>query len=139
MQTIIHKGAVLLLDNARHFYDPGYVLIENDRIINVQGGEPSAELLAGVDQVIDAQKKLVMPGLVNAHTHLFQTFIRGLGDAKPLQDWLQAYIWPVGSKMGTYEARFSATLGLVENIHSGVTAVIDNQYIHNTEDTDDAF
>ena len=139
MQTIIHKGAVASLDNDQHFYNPGYVLIEDDLILSIQAGNPNAELLDRANQVIDASNKLVMPGLINAHTHLFQTFIRGLGDGKPLQDWLQAYIWPVGSRMGSYEATLSGLLGLVENIHSGVTAVIDNQYLHNTPDFDDAY
>jgi 5-methylthioadenosine/S-adenosylhomocysteine deaminase len=139
MRTLIHNGTVVLLNDAREIYQPGYVLIDADRIWRVESGNPPQELLSQVDEVIDARQMLVMPGLVNAHTHLFQTFIRGLGDGKPLQGWLQAYIWPVGSRMGTAEARLSALLGMVENIHSGVTAVIDNQYIHNTPDTDDAY
>jgi 5-methylthioadenosine/S-adenosylhomocysteine deaminase len=139
MKTLIQNGAVVTLNNARHYFNPGYVVIEDDRILLVQSGSPSVEILNGVGEVINASNKLVMPGIINAHTHLFQTFIRGLGDGKPLQDWLQACIWPVGSRMGTYEAKLSGMLGLVENIHSGVTAVIDNQYIHNTLDTDDTF
>ena len=80
-----------------------------------------------------------MPGLINAHTHLFQTFLRGLGEDKPLQEWLESYIWPFSSLMGTHEAELAATIGLMENIRSGVTAVIDNQYIHNTPDMDEVF
>lgn len=139
MQTIIHKGFMVLLDNDKHIFNPGYILIEDDHIVCVEDGSPSRELLDKVDQVISAENMLVMPGLINAHTHLFQTFLRGLGEDKPLQEWLQSYIWPISSQMGTYEAQLSATLGLVENIHSGVTAVIDNQYIHNSKDTDDSF
>jgi 5-methylthioadenosine/S-adenosylhomocysteine deaminase len=139
MKTLIHGGCVVVLDDERHVYDPGYVLVEDDSITGCQKGEPSPDLLSDADQIIDANQKLVMPGLVNAHTHLFQTFIRGIGDDKPLQDWLQTYIWPISSNMGTYEAQLSATLGIVENIRSGTTAVLDNQYIHNTPETDDAF
>jgi 5-methylthioadenosine/S-adenosylhomocysteine deaminase len=139
MKTLIQNGIVLPLNTTLDIFKPGYLVFENDLIQLVQAGNPPMELVDQVDQVIDASNMLVMPGLINAHTHLFQTFIRGLGDGKPLQDWLQAYIWPVGSKMGRSEAGLSAMLGLVENIHSGVTAVIDNQYIHNTPDTDDAF
>ena len=46
----------------------------------------------------------VMPGMVNAHTHLFQTFIRGLADDKPLLDWLKAAIWPVAQALTEEEA-----------------------------------
>jgi len=80
-----------------------------------------------------------LPGLVNAHTHLFQTFIRGLADDKTLLPWLAAAIWPVGAAMGAEEAYLAGLLGLVENIRSGATAVIDNQYLHSDGRTDDAF
>jgi 5-methylthioadenosine/S-adenosylhomocysteine deaminase len=139
MKTLIQHGIVLPLNPIQDIFKPGYLVIDNDLIKLVQAGNPPPDLVDQVDQVINASNMLVMPGLINAHTHLFQTFIRGLGDGKPLQGWLQSYIWPVGSKMGRNEAMLSAMLGLVENIHSGVTAVIDNQYIHNTLDTDDAF
>ena len=81
----------------------------------------------------------VMPGMVNAHTHLFQTFIRGLADDKTLLPWLEAAIWPVGAAMGAEEAYLAGLLGMVENIRSGATAVIDNQYLHADDRTDEAF
>jgi 5-methylthioadenosine/S-adenosylhomocysteine deaminase len=63
----------------------------------------------------------VMPGMVNAHTHLFQTFLRGLADDKPLLDWLAAAIWPVAQALTEEEAYVAAKLGLIENIRSGAT------------------
>ena len=69
----------------------------------------------------------------------FQTFIRGLADDKTLLPWLEAAIWPVGAAMGTEEAYLAGLLGMVENIRSGATAVIDNQYLHADDRTDEAF
>lgn len=139
MLSLIKNGFVATADDDGQVFDPGYVVFEDDLIKSVLPGKPPAEILSCADQVIDAEDMLVMPGLVNAHTHLFQTFLRGLGDDKPLQKWLESFIWPISSRMGTSEAKLSGMLGLVENLRSGVTAVIDNQYIHNTPDTDDTF
>ncbi|MFN3332989.1 MAG: amidohydrolase family protein, partial [Caldilinea sp.] len=86
---------------------------------------------------IDATHMAVMPGMVNAHTHLFQTFLRGLADDKPLLEWLAAAIWPVAQALTEEEAYIAAKLGLIENIRSGATAVIDHQYIHTEPGNDD--
>lgn len=136
---LIRNGAVITLDDNEQIFEPGYLTVEGDRITAVEKGDPEQHLLDSATEIIDASNKIVMPGLVNAHTHLFQTFLRGLGDGKPLQGWIETYIWPFSSKMGTYEAQLAALIGLVENIHSGSTAVIDNQYVHNTPQMDAVF
>src|SRR5438552_3007357 len=84
-----------------------YVLIEGDRIAQV-GTVPPIELLQTADEVVDAAGLALVPGLVNAHTHLFQTFLRGLGDDKPLLDWLRDYIWPASQAMTEEDYYWSA-------------------------------
>ena len=138
MSTIlIENGAVITVDDGRHVYDPGYVLLRDDRIAAVGPGPAPAELRIGVDQVIDASLMAVMPGMVNAHTHLFQTFIRGLADDKPLLEWLKAAIWPVACELTEEDAYLAAMVGLVENIRGGATSVIDHQYVHTEPGNDD--
>ncbi|MGC8781599.1 MAG: amidohydrolase family protein [Anaerolineae bacterium] len=140
MTMLIANGTVLTLaDDPPAVLDPGYVFIQDDRIAAVGAGAAPAELVAAADQTIDATHMAVMPGMVNAHTHLFQTFLRGLADDKTLLPWLRAAIWPVGATMGAEEAYLAGLLGLVENIRSGATTVIDNQYLHSDDRTDDAF
>ncbi len=140
MTILIENGAVLSLPQGKLVvHDPGYVLIRDQFIAEVGAGSPSDEMRASADQIIDATHMAVMPGMVNAHTHLFQTFIRGLADDKTLLPWLEAAIWPVGAAMGAEEAYLAGLLGLVENIRSGATAVIDNQYLHADGRTDEAF
>lgn len=139
MSILIHRGTVLTVDDGKRILSPGYLLIEGDRIEAVEAGAPPEEVLASATEVLDATNMAVMPGMVNAHTHLFQTFIRGLADDKPLMPWLRTIIWPVGAHMGVEEARLSALLGYIENIRSGATAILDNQYLHNTEETDEAY
>jgi 5-methylthioadenosine/S-adenosylhomocysteine deaminase len=136
--TLIEKGTVLTLDDGGQVFEPGYLLIEDDRIAVVAAGQAPDTLRAGADTVIDASLMAVMPGMVNAHTHLFQTFIRGLADDKPLLDWLKAAIWPVAQALAQEEAYLAAMVGLVENIRCGATAVIDHQYVHTDLANDDA-
>lgn len=136
---LIENGAVLPMVDGIKVLDPGYVAVSGDRIMAVGEGQPPADLRARAGTVINASNMAVMPGMVNAHTHLFQTFIRGLADDKTLLPWLAAAIWPVGTVMGAEEAYLAGLLGLVENLRSGATAVIDNQYLHADNRTDDAF
>jgi len=134
---LIENGAVLTVDDAGTLHKPGYVYIENDKIAAVGAGNAPQSLRAAANERIDATHMAVMPGMVNAHTHLFQTFLRGLADDKPLLEWLAAAIWPVAQALTEEEAYVAAKLGLIENIHSGATTVIDHQYIHTEPGNDD--
>lgn len=133
---LIENGSVVTVNDAQTVHRPGYVLIEGDVITAVDAGEAPAAMQKA-DTVLDAHLMAVMPGMVNAHTHLFQTFIRGLADDKPLLDWLKTAIWPVASALTEEEAYLAAMVGMLENIRGGATAVIDHQYIHTEPGNDD--
>ena len=135
-RTLFEGGTVITLDDDGHIHKPGYVLVEDDRIKAVGAGSAPAEMRENA-QVIDATHMAVMPGMVNAHTHLFQTFIRGLADDKPLLEWLKAAIWPVARVLQEEDAYLAAMVGMIENIRGGATAVIDHQYIHTEPGNDD--
>lgn len=132
---LIQGGAVVTMDDAGRRHDRGYVVVENDLVVEVGSGEASGR---GADRVIDAGGMVVMPGMVNAHTHLFQTFLRGLADDKPLLQWLAECIWPAARHFTAADAEAAAMLGLVENLRTGATSVIDHQYIHPDPDIDEA-
>lgn len=138
MSTIlIENGAVVTVNDDQDVLSPGYVFIEDDRITAVGAGEPPSACRQA-DTIIDASLMAVMPGMVNAHTHLFQSFIRGLADDKTLLEWLEACIWPVASALSQEEAYVAAKVGLMENLRGGATSVIDHQYIHTDLQNDDA-
>jgi 5-methylthioadenosine/S-adenosylhomocysteine deaminase len=118
-------------------HDPGYLFLANDRIEAVGDGQAPAELRQRADTMINASHTAVMPGMINSHTHLFQTFLRGLADDKPLLEWLRTAIWPVAQAMTEEDAYVAALLGLVENLRGGATAVIDHQYVHTEPGNDD--
>ncbi len=134
---LISGGAVVTVDEDFTIHDPGWVHIVNNRIDDVGPGVPRPELVESADRVIDATGSAVMPGMTNAHTHLFQTFFRGLADDKPLLDWLRDCIWPGAVHLDGDSARLAATVGLIENLRGGATSVIDHQYIHIDDSIDD--
>ncbi|MEM9561562.1 MAG: amidohydrolase [Actinomycetota bacterium] len=132
---LIEGGAVVTVDRDPAvgpftIHDPGWVHVVDDRIAGVGPGPAPAEVRALAGHHIDATGRAVMPGMVNAHTHLFQTFFRGLADDKALLDWLRDCIWPGAVHLDATSARLAALLGLVENLRTGATSVIDHQYIH---------
>lgn len=135
---LIEKGTIVTVDDEGHILEPGYVLIEEGHITALEAGTPPEEIYKRAGTIIDATLKAVIPGMVNSHTHLFQTFIRGLADDRPLLDWLKTAIWPVAQALTPDEAYLAALVGFVENLRGGATSIIDHQYIHTDPHNDDA-
>lgn len=104
----------------------GDILIENDRIVKI--GVIDCE----ADKVIDATNKIVMPGLINAHTHVAMSLFRGYADEEELMNWLQKSIWPVEDKMNANDVYIASMLSGVEMIKSGTTTFND-QYFYEEE------
>jgi 5-methylthioadenosine/S-adenosylhomocysteine deaminase len=97
------------------------VLIENDRIIEIS----DKINLNDSDTVINAEGKLLIPGLVNTHTHLSMTLMRGLADDMPLDTWLNEHIWPVEAELNGEYCYAGALLACAEMIKSGTTCFND--------------
>jgi len=80
---------------------------------------------AGAGETLDADGGLVIPGLVNAHTHVAMTLLRGYADDKPLDPWLREDIWPAEAELTPDDIEAGAGLGVLEMIRSGTTAFAD--------------
>ena len=117
-------GRVLQEDLTLEFLD---VLIDVERGLILEVGES----LRG-DEEIDARGGLVIPGLVNAHTHMAMTLLRGYSDDKPLEEWLKEDIWPIESHLTPEDVYIGSQLALVELIKSGTTTFCD-MYFHMSE------
>lgn len=129
IDLLITGGAVVTMDGERRVFDNGFVAIQGERIVGI--GD-AAELKAKgyrPKQTIDARGKVVMPGLVNAHTHIPMVLFRGIADDLNLQDWLTKYIFPAEAKNVTREFVVAGTqLGLAEMIRGGITTYADMYY-----------
>ena len=97
------------------------VLIKDDLIAEI--GDNISE--DNVDKVIDGEGKILMPGLINTHTHLSMTLFRGFADDYSLDTWLNDYIFPIEAHLNEYFCYIGALLGAVELIKSGTTTFSD--------------
>lgn len=129
METILIRGGHVLTMEQGTVHSPGWLWIEGDRIGAVGPGRPTDTWAARAGRVLDAENMAVLPGLVNGHTHLSQTFVRGLGDDKPLLAWLKQIMWPIQNAFTPDDMRLASLLGLVENLRCGVTSVVQHHKI----------
>lgn len=119
----LEHGTVLPLDPADAVIHRGIVIVEGNRIAHV-GPMPGPAVEPG-DQIIDTSGCVVMPGLVNAHTHVSMTLLRGYADDMALQEWLERKIWPAEMKLTPEDVYWGALLGIAEMIRGGVTTFND--------------
>ncbi|PYS24791.1 MAG: amidohydrolase [Acidobacteria bacterium] len=128
VDLIIRGGTVVTMDGSRRVIENGGIAIKDGRIVAVDTAA-LMDLNYGARQVIDAQGKVVIPGLINGHTHVPMTLFRGIADDLDLQEWLTKYIFPAEAKNVTEDfVRVGTRLGLAEMIRSGTTTYCDMYY-----------
>ncbi len=126
--TIVSGGAVVTVDAKRSIYNPGSVAIDGTNIVAVGPAADIAGRFKAVTQ-IDATGSIVIPGLINAHTHAPMVLYRGLADDLRLQEWLEKYIFPAEAKTVSREmVRAGTKLAALEMIQSGTTVYADMYY-----------
>ena len=96
------------------------LLIEDNLITKID-----SKINEEADKIIDAKNKLLMPGLVNTHTHLAMSIFRGYKDELKLEDWLNNAIFPVEAKMNEEDVYYGSYLSCIEMIKSGTTTCND--------------
>ncbi len=123
IDILVTNGVVLTMNSDNALIHNGAVAIAGDKIAGV--GEAGDFLNIEASRVIDARGGIIMPGLINSHTHAAMTCFRGLADDLPLMNWLNDYIFPAESKLD-YEKVYSGTmLACAEMILSGTTCFCD--------------
>jgi 5-methylthioadenosine/S-adenosylhomocysteine deaminase len=128
VSLIITNGIVVTEDRARRVIDRGSVAIDGRHIVAVDRAETIAAAYTSTD-IIDAGGSVVMPGLINTHTHAPMVLFRGLADDLALMDWLQKYIFPAEAKTVSPEfVRAGTRLAALEMIESGTTTYADMYY-----------
>ena len=125
---LLVNALVLTMDEEMHQYEPGAVAISGDSILAV-GTEADIRKAYTAAQIIDCGGKVLMPGLVNAHTHVPMTLLRGLADDLRLDVWLMGYMMPVEREFVSPDfVRLGTQLACAELIRSGVTCFADMYY-----------
>lgn len=122
---MIVDGTVLTMDAQNQVIEQGTVVVKENKIIAVGGPELTQEYQA--NKVLDVDGDIVMPGLINTHTHASMTVFRSLADDVP--DRLHRYIFPLENKMVSRDmVRVGANLANVEMVKGGVTTYVDMYY-----------
>lgn len=124
MRTLFLNCTAVLMDAACTILPSAYVAVEGHKILSVGTSRPKGAF----DQALDGRGNVLLPGLVNAHTHVPMTLLRGYGDGHDLQDWLNNYIFPVEAKLDSRAVRAGTALGLAEMIAAGTTTIADMYY-----------
>ena len=125
---LIVNGRIVTMDEECRIIDHGMVAVTNDIITDVD--ENHARHLYRAEKEIDAKGCIVMPGLVNTHTHLPMSLFRGLADDMELMTWLNDHIFPAEGEHIRPDTVYAGTrLSLVELLLAGVTTVCDG-YFH---------
>ncbi len=125
MSTLrIRNATIVTQDDARRILQ-GDVFVEDGRITHVGAIAGRKE----ADRTIDGTGQVVLPGLVNLHTHLPMTLFRGYGDDLHLEEWLATRIWPAEGKLDAAAMKAGTDLGLLELIASGTTSFLDMYWL----------
>ncbi len=125
---VLKNGYILTMDENFTEYKNGYIAIKDGKIVEVGEGKEEFE----TKDIIDLNGNVVIPGLINTHTHAAMTLLRGYGSDNPLKVWLEQYIWPVEGKYVSYEfVKDGTDLACYEMIRNGITCFVDMYFYEN--------
>src|SRR3984957_9587931 len=128
VDLIVAHGTVVTMDGKRRILENGAIAVQGDAIAAIDSTE-NIEALYESGKVIDARGGLILPGLINAHTHMSMSLFRGLADDLSLDDWLNKYIFPAEHRYVTRDfVTWSTRLSLLEMLRGGTTTVADMYY-----------
>ncbi|WP_320175913.1 amidohydrolase [Maridesulfovibrio sp.] len=123
--NLIIKGSYILTQNEdRELIEDGAIAISGKTIAAV-GKSADVEKEWVAEETVDCGKSVILPGLINSHTHVPMTLMRGVADDLPLLEWLHNYMFPIESGLTKDLVELGARLGCAEMIASGTTAILD--------------
>ena len=129
--SLVVGGTILTMEPGSEPIPDGAIAIADGRIAAVGLAEDLLEH-APTGQVVNAGGCLILPGLVNTHSHLAMTLLRGLADDLPLMEWLENHIWPAEKNHMNREAvRLGTELAVAEQLLAGVTTTTDMYFFGN--------
>ncbi len=119
---LVHNGTILTMDSQNTIISDGMLAISGSTISYIGKNEKGP---IKANKELDTQGGLILPGLINSHTHAAMSLFRGLADDLPLMEWLHNYIFPVEGKMDADFVRVGTLLACAEMILSGTTTFCD--------------
>lgn len=123
VSSLAIRNATIVTQDAKRSIVQGDLYCEDHRIVSVGPKAPEA------DRELDATGQILLPGLVNLHTHVPMGLFRGYGDDMVLEQWLRERIWPAEDRLTAESMRVGADLGHLEMILNGVTSYLDMYFM----------
>ena len=124
MNTLFSHVCVVTMDERMSVWTDAFVGVTDGKISYLSKHAPEEKPA----QIIDATGMVLMPGLINCHTHLPMQLLRGYADDLKLQEWLNDYIFPREDRLDGRCVRAATTLAVAECLKFGVTSVSDMYY-----------
>jgi 5-methylthioadenosine/S-adenosylhomocysteine deaminase len=137
MSLILSEGWVVTMNDRREILERASVLVVDDRIAAI-GTLATLKQRNPEARIVDCSNSIVIPGMVNTHSHLFQTLLKGLGDDMPLKKWFACMTAPSAVHLTQDDCYIGALQGCVESIRGGVTTLVDFMYVHPRPDLTEA-
>jgi 5-methylthioadenosine/S-adenosylhomocysteine deaminase len=128
VDLLVTHATIITMDAQRRLLDDAAIAVSGELIVAIG---PSAQISSAYSapKQIDAHGELLMPGLINAHTHMAMSYFRGLAEDRSLQDWLQKFIFPAEARNVTPDfVTWATKLSLLEMLRGGTTTVADMYY-----------
>ena len=128
VDLLVLGGTIVTMNNGREVLENGGIAVKGGRIVAL-GAAADLRRRYAARQTVNAAGRIIIPGLINGHTHVPMVLFRGLADDLDLQEWLTKYIFPAEAKNVTEEfVRAGTRLGLAEMIRGGTTTYCDMYY-----------
>lgn len=132
MIDILIKNAIIVTVNkGREVLFDGAIAIKDDRILDIGNSKDLVLKYTEVKKVMDGNGKVIFPGFINTHNHLFQVLLKGLGDDMALDGWLNSMMFPSAKFLTEQDTYDAAMHGCVEGLKSGITTMVDYMHTHN--------
>jgi 5-methylthioadenosine/S-adenosylhomocysteine deaminase len=135
VDLLVTGATIVTMDPDRRVIEGGFLAVRGDSVVAI--GEQVATMFPKgltATKTVDALGKIVIPGLINGHTHIPMVLMRGLKDDVTLDDWLRKYIFPAEARNVTEDyVRWGSRLALAEMIRSGTTTFADMYYFEDAE------
>ena len=133
VDILIKNATIVTVNENRDIFFDGALAIENDKVVAVGPAEEILKKYSEGKKEIDAEGKVIFPGFINTHNHLFQTLLKGIGDDMVLSEWLNNMMFPAAIYLTEEDTYYGAMQGCIEGLRSGITTMVDYMHTHSRE------
>ncbi len=127
---LIKNATIVTMNTQREILQEAGMAIHGDRILKI-GKSQDITKEYHAEKVIDARGKTIFPGMINTHNHFFQVLLKGLGKDRGLLAWLEGSVQKAFRYIEEEDLYLATAMGCIELLKTGVTTVLDYQYLHN--------